>query len=279
MLRGLTTVISQAFQSAVTRNHLNVALPAGSAVQRQGHGYVQQLQDATSGSKINYLVTKSDNAANAYVVSGAILARYQQLGGVTGSLGFPIADATAGGTQTFENSAALSGNPTLWFRARSSPSGPPLPMLVAGPSAGEAVRSAPSAPMRACSFQERRDLRRLERRRSGQAYCEWPDSGPLQRHRRSRRQLRHARQRRVRPGSTHRQNFEGGISTSWRRWRKRMQPRRSPRSRRRSRCWPGRGCTWRSPASRPAPPFASPSPAARLYRHHGQRRIRLMCTP
>src|SRR5205085_9513473 len=63
-----TTLITQAFQNAVTRNHLTVVLPAGSAVQRLGHGYVQQLQDATAGSKNIYLVTKSDNAANAYVV-------------------------------------------------------------------------------------------------------------------------------------------------------------------------------------------------------------------
>jgi uncharacterized protein (TIGR03437 family) len=106
-----TTVISQAFQNAVTRNRLNILLPAGSGVQRQGHGYVQQLQDATPGANITYLVTKSDNAANAYVVTGAILAAYQKLGGVTGSLGYPISDVSASGTQTFENGAALSGSP------------------------------------------------------------------------------------------------------------------------------------------------------------------------
>src|SRR5262249_28067408 len=53
-----TTIISQAFQNAVTRNHLTVVLPAGTAVQRLGHGYVQQLQDATT-SAVTYLVTKS----------------------------------------------------------------------------------------------------------------------------------------------------------------------------------------------------------------------------
>ena len=30
-----------------------------------------------------------------------------------GALGYPTADATAGGTQTFENSAALSGSPVV----------------------------------------------------------------------------------------------------------------------------------------------------------------------
>jgi uncharacterized protein (TIGR03437 family) len=107
-----TVVISQAFQAAVTRNHLSVALPAANAVQRMGHGYVQQLQDAAHADVI-YLVTKSDNSATAYVVTGAILTRYQQLDGVSGSLGFPTSDASAGGTQTFEAFAALSGSPAI----------------------------------------------------------------------------------------------------------------------------------------------------------------------
>src|SRR5262249_6265521 len=65
-----SSIIIQAFQGAVTRNHLNVVIPAQTAVQRQGHGYVQQLQDATAGSTATYLITKSDNSAAAYVVTG-----------------------------------------------------------------------------------------------------------------------------------------------------------------------------------------------------------------
>ena len=108
-----TTIISQAFQNAVTRNHLNVVLPAANPVSRMGHGYVQQLLDAAPNSGNIYLVAKSDNAAAAYVVAGAVLARYQQLGGPAGTLGYPMADATAGGTQTFEAGAALSGSPAV----------------------------------------------------------------------------------------------------------------------------------------------------------------------
>jgi uncharacterized protein (TIGR03437 family) len=44
------------------------------------------------------------------VVSGPLLAAYQAMGGPSGSLGYPMSDATAGGTQIFAG-AALAGTP------------------------------------------------------------------------------------------------------------------------------------------------------------------------
>ncbi len=102
-----TIAIQQAFQDAVSRNKLNIVLPAASGVIRSGAGYVQQLM-STSG--VTYLVAVSDSANAGYVVTGTLLTQYLQLGGVTGSLGYPSSDATAAGRQLFQN-GALAGNP------------------------------------------------------------------------------------------------------------------------------------------------------------------------
>ena len=40
-----------------------------------------------------------------------MLAAWQSLGGAGGALGYPVSDLSAGGTQRFENGAALAGNP------------------------------------------------------------------------------------------------------------------------------------------------------------------------
>jgi uncharacterized protein (TIGR03437 family) len=104
-----TPGIQQAFRDAVTRNNLSVQLPAASAVTRLGNGYVQTLL-GTGASPVTYLVAVEDESAAGYVVSGAILAQYLTLGGPSGSLGFPVGDATAGGRQSFEQ-GALAGNP------------------------------------------------------------------------------------------------------------------------------------------------------------------------
>ncbi|MBS1871754.1 MAG: hypothetical protein JSU00_00970 [Acidobacteria bacterium] len=103
-----TTAVSQAFQDAVARNRLSVQLPAASGVARVGAGYVQELSDATTGA--TYLVAVSDASKAGYVVAGAILARYVELGGPAGTLGYPAADASAGGRQLFQN-GALAGTP------------------------------------------------------------------------------------------------------------------------------------------------------------------------
>ena len=56
-------------------------------------------------------MAQSDKVGTAYVVGGAVLAAWQALGGAGGTLGYPVSDLSAGGTQRFENSAALAGNP------------------------------------------------------------------------------------------------------------------------------------------------------------------------
>jgi uncharacterized protein (TIGR03437 family) len=53
-----------------------------------------------------------DRHAAAYVVAEQILARYLEMGGPTGSLGHPIAEANAAGRQLFEN-GALAGTPVM----------------------------------------------------------------------------------------------------------------------------------------------------------------------
>ena len=101
--------VQQVFQDAVTRNQLALQVPAPGPVRRLGNGYVQDLQGAGNGAR--YLLAKSDRSPTAYFVTGEILKRYEDLGGPSGSLGYPAADPTPGGRQTFENSSALAGSP------------------------------------------------------------------------------------------------------------------------------------------------------------------------
>ena len=86
-----------------------LSVQAASGVTRVGNGYVQQLIGAATPS-VQYLVAVADSAGAAYIVTGAILSEYLQLGGPSGLLGYPLADVTAGGRQTFQN-GALAGNP------------------------------------------------------------------------------------------------------------------------------------------------------------------------
>lgn len=104
-----TPAIQQAFQDAVTRNKLSLRLPVPTAVRRAGTGYVQDVQDAATGAP--YLIAVADGSLAGYVLGGALLASYNDLGGPSGSLGYPVSDATTGGRQLFANQAALAGNP------------------------------------------------------------------------------------------------------------------------------------------------------------------------
>ncbi len=107
---GAPAAVQQAFQSALARNKISVALPvAGSAV-RAGSGYVQVVESSGADAAV-YMIAEADQAGAAYVVGGAVLTRYQGLGGPAGALGYPTSDQSAGGTQQFQNSAALAGNP------------------------------------------------------------------------------------------------------------------------------------------------------------------------
>jgi uncharacterized protein (TIGR03437 family) len=109
-----TSAGQKAFQDAVTRAGLLVQVPAATPAVRAGNGYVQQLT-GTASSATPYLLTLADNASGqpgsiAYFVSGPILTQYMAMGGPAGSLGYPLANATAGGRQSFQN-GALAGNP------------------------------------------------------------------------------------------------------------------------------------------------------------------------
>ena len=104
-----TQAITQAFQTAATRNQLAVALPNPSPVTRSGNGYVQTL--AASGSSAVYVIAEADNSPIAYVIGGGLYAAYVAAGGFAGSLGYPASDATPGGTQAFASGAALAGTP------------------------------------------------------------------------------------------------------------------------------------------------------------------------
>jgi uncharacterized protein (TIGR03437 family) len=104
-----TVAVQQAFQDAAARNHLSVQVPAPSPVTRAGNGYVQQLT-GTGADPVMYLIAVPDGSVTGYVVVGALLAKYLSLGGPTGALGYPMADASAGGRQAFQQ-GTLAGNP------------------------------------------------------------------------------------------------------------------------------------------------------------------------
>jgi uncharacterized protein (TIGR03437 family) len=107
---GAPPAVQQSFQDALTRNKILVQPPIPSPATRVGGGYVQVVQSADT-PPVTWLVAQSDKVGTAYVVGGAVLAAWQVLGGAGGTLGYPVSDLSAGGTQRFENSAALAGNP------------------------------------------------------------------------------------------------------------------------------------------------------------------------
>jgi uncharacterized protein (TIGR03437 family) len=104
------STVQQSFVDGVTRNRLAVRLPSPSPVRRLGNGFIQELAPSDPNSTVRYLFAKGDESPNAYLVTGAILAAYLELGGPSGALGYPAADATAGGRQLFAG-GALAGNP------------------------------------------------------------------------------------------------------------------------------------------------------------------------
>ncbi len=106
---GAPLSVQAAFQTALVRNRITVQTPVPSPATRVGSGYVQMIQ--SSGTPpVSYLIAQSDQSGSAYVVSGALLTAYQTLGGPAGTMGYPISDASAGGTQLFQN-GALAGSP------------------------------------------------------------------------------------------------------------------------------------------------------------------------
>jgi uncharacterized protein (TIGR03437 family) len=108
---GAPAAIQQSFQAALARNKISVQVPVSSPAVRVGNGYVQMVQSSDPNAPAVFMIAQSDQSATAYIAGGAVLARYQSLGGPAGALGYPITDQTAGGTEQFQNSAALAGNP------------------------------------------------------------------------------------------------------------------------------------------------------------------------
>ena len=118
-----TPAITQAFQAAVVRNHLVVALPNETAVVSAGSGYVQFLSDIA--------VSQSGSSALAYVSRSSVYAAYLANGGFTGPLGYPASDVSAGGTQVYTGGAALAGSPV-----RLIPAGIAAKWLLTGAETG-----------------------------------------------------------------------------------------------------------------------------------------------
>jgi len=108
---GTPPAVSQSFQNALARNQLTASLPVPVPAVREGSGYVQDVTVVMASGTATVLIAESDQAATAYVVSGALLARYQALNGPLGPLGYPSSDQTAGGTQLFSRGTALAGSP------------------------------------------------------------------------------------------------------------------------------------------------------------------------
>lgn len=107
---GAPPSVQQSFRDALTRNKISVQPPIPSPATRVGNGYIQMVQ-SSDADPVTYLLAESDKVGTAYVLGGAVLAAWQALGGVSGTLGYPVSDLSAGGTQRFENSAALAGSP------------------------------------------------------------------------------------------------------------------------------------------------------------------------
>lgn len=107
--------IAQAIIDAINRNKLQVRIPTSAPVRRVGPGYSQEFLDTVTSAR--YLIAVPDNVSTGYLVRGAILAAYEAYGGTAGALGFPVADATAGGRQLFANRAALAGTPVRLVQA------------------------------------------------------------------------------------------------------------------------------------------------------------------
>lgn len=103
-----SAAIAQSFIDAIARTRIQVKLPTASTVRRSGLGYIQEFTSTDGVTR--YLLAKPDTLGSAFVLTGAILTRYLELGGPTGTLGYPTADAVNGLRQTFQ-SGALAGSP------------------------------------------------------------------------------------------------------------------------------------------------------------------------
>jgi uncharacterized protein (TIGR03437 family) len=143
---GAPSAVQQAFQDALSRNKIAVQPPVQAPAARVVNGYVQMVQ-SSAGSVV--MLAQSDTLGTAYVVSGPLLAAYQSTGGPSGSLGYPLSDASAGGTQLFVG-GALAGTPvravsgvilTKWAALGYEAGAAGLPQSDAAPFATPGVNS------------------------------------------------------------------------------------------------------------------------------------------
>ncbi|MCC6291608.1 MAG: hypothetical protein IT164_03070 [Bryobacterales bacterium] len=100
--------VAQAFTDAITRARLLVKLPTASPVRRDGLGYTQEF--TSTDGMVRYVLAKPDTMASAFVLTGPVLAKYAELGGPSGALGYPVADLVGGARQAFQN-GVLAGFP------------------------------------------------------------------------------------------------------------------------------------------------------------------------
>jgi len=108
---GAPLAVVNAFQAALSRNRIVAQIPVVDPAARAGSGYEQTVQaTGASGVAAPYLLAEADQAGAAYVVTGALLTAYQAMGAASGPLGYPLSDASAGGTQRFAG-GALAGSP------------------------------------------------------------------------------------------------------------------------------------------------------------------------
>jgi uncharacterized protein (TIGR03437 family) len=105
-----SSAAQQIFVDAVQRARVLLQVPTADRAHRVGNGYVQEFQGAEPNTARRYLVAVSDRSAQGYVVSGAVLDRYESFGGPAQSLGYPTSDASPGGRQNFEG-GAIAGAP------------------------------------------------------------------------------------------------------------------------------------------------------------------------
>lgn len=102
-----TPASAQSFADAVSRNRLTLQLPGPSPVRRVANGYQQELLTA-AGARV--VLALPDRAAQAWMLTGPLLAAYEGAGGAAGPLGYPSGDPTATGRQSFEG-GTLAGAP------------------------------------------------------------------------------------------------------------------------------------------------------------------------
>lgn len=135
-----SAAISQNFSDAVSRNRLTLRQPLAFPVRRIGLGYVQEAFLSSTGARV--LLARPDAVPAAYVLTGNLLTTFESSGSFAGTLGYPLGDASATGTQVFTG-GTLSGSPvqvvsgpilTRWnlLGADKGALGPPTSAVLSG---------------------------------------------------------------------------------------------------------------------------------------------------